>query len=127
MAKEKRRSTEEERLLNVKYIAINDPKEIQAMEQGENGWREVTLESGGLVPCTAPITGTVYRIRSFGGLIDEYYPKSVIIRTLGSKKGRLFFDAEGVMRMVVDLPQEEFEILVNLIAQDACELAGISD
>ena len=114
-------------LLKVKYIAIDDPEEIRAMEREESGWMEATVESQGLVLCTAPITGTVYRIRSYGGLIDEYYPKAVVIRLLASKKGRLFFNSEGVMRAVIDLPDEEFEELLGLIAMDTYEISGVGD
>ena len=114
-------------LLKVKFIAVDDPEEIRAMEQGEGGWKEATVESQGLVPCTAPITGTVYRICSYGGLIDKYYPKAVVIRILGSKKGRLFFNTEGMMRAVIDLPDEEFEELLGLIAMDTYEISGVGD
>lgn len=112
-------------LMNVDYIPVEDVQEIKAIERGENGWREASVEKGGLVRCTSPIKGTVYRVRHFGGPIDAYYPKAMVMRLLGNKKGRVFANAEGVLRVVIDLPKKDFETLLALIMMDAYKLAGI--
>ena len=113
------------KLMNVDYVPVDDIHEIKAMERGENGWREASVNKEGLVRCTSPIRGTVYRVRLFGGPIDEYYPKAMVIHLLASRKGRVFANAEGVLRVVIDLPKADFETLLVRIMMDAYEMAGI--
>ena len=73
-------------LMNVDYVPVEDIQVLRAIEHSENGWREVSVEKHGLVRCTFPIRGTVYRVRLFGSQLDEYYPKAMVTRLLGSKK-----------------------------------------
>ena len=112
-------------LMNVDYVPVEDIQEIKAIERGENGWREASVEREGLVRCTSPIRGTVYRVRHFGCPLDEYYSKAMVIHFLASKKGRVFANAEGVLRVAVNLPKKEFETLLVQVMMDAYEMAGI--
>ena len=114
-------------LLDVAYLVVDDPAEIKAMERGENGWKEASVESRGLVRCTAPINGTVYRIRTYGGLLDSYYSEAAVTRLLGSKKGRVFLDAEGKLRVVINLSKKDFEQVITIIAMDTYELSRQKD
>ena len=111
-------------LINVDYVPVDDVKEIKALERGENGWREASVEKGGLVRCTSPIRGTVYRVLRFGSTLDEYYVDAMVRWILGSKKGRVFANAEGVLRVVFDLPKEDLEALLVRIMIDTYEQAG---
>ena len=112
-------------MLNVDYVPVTDTKEIKAMERGENNWMEVSVASQGLVHCVTPIKGTVYRVKAFGSPLDEYVPKALLLRTLGSKKGRIFYGKEGVLRVVFDLPRKELEDLLQRITLEAYKLAGL--
>ena len=111
-------------LMNVDYVPVDDIKELQAMENGENGWREVSVEKHGLVRCTSPIRGTVYRALLFGCPLDQYYPKAMVTRLLATKKGRVFANAEGVIRVVLALPKADLDYLLAQIMMDAYEMAG---
>lgn len=111
-------------LMNVDYVPVDDAKELRAIERGEHGWREVSVEKRGLVRCTSPIRGTVYRVVRFDSPLDEYYVDTMVRWILGSKKGRVFANAEGVLRVVFDLPKEDLEALLVRIMIDTYEQAG---
>ena len=111
-------------LMNVDYVPVDDVQEIRELECGENGWREVSVEKRGLVRCTSPIRGVVYRVCHFGCPLDEYYVDAMVRWILGSKKGRVFANAEGVLRVVFDLPKADLEALLVRIMMDAYEQAG---
>lgn len=111
--------------LDVDYVPVEDWEEIQAMERGENGWQEAKITGQRLVRCMSPIRGTVYNMRLFGSALDAYFPKAVVLCVLGGQKGRLFLDAKGTMRVVLDLPRDDLEILLALITAEAYRLAGI--
>ena len=111
-------------LMNVDYVPVEDIQELKALERGENGWREVSVEKHGLVRCTSPIRGTVYRVRLFGSQLDDYYPKAMVTRLLGSKKGRVFANTEGKLRVALDLPKTELDCLLIQIMMDTYKMAG---
>jgi hypothetical protein len=60
----------------------------------------------------------------FGSPLDVYYPKAMVIRLLASKKGRVFANAEGVLRVALDIPKVELDCLLTQIMIDAYEMAG---
>lgn len=111
-------------MMNVEYVPVDDIQELEAIERGENGWLECSVEKHGLVRCTSPIRGTVYRVQQFGSPLDAYFPKAMVIRLLASKKGRVFANAEGVLRVALDLPKAELDCLLTQIMMDAYEMAG---
>ena len=110
--------------MNVDYVPVVDIHEIRAIENGEDGWRECSVEKQGLVRCTSPIKGTVYRVKRFGCPLDDYYCKAMVMRLLGSKCGRVFANSEGILRVAIDLPEKAFEFVLMLIMKDAYEMAG---
>lgn len=110
-------------LMNVEYVPVEDVQELEAIERGD-GWVEGSVEKHGLVRCTSPIKGTVYRVRVFGSPLDVYYPKAMVTRLLASKKGRVFANAEGALRIALDLPKVELDRLLTQIMVDAYEMAG---
>ena len=111
-------------LMNVDYVPVEDVQELEAIERGENGWLECSVEKHGLVRCTSPIRGTVYRVRQFGSPLDAYFPKAMVIRLLASKKGRVFANEEGVLRVALDLPKAELDCLLTQIMMDTYKMAG---
>lgn len=113
-------------LLNIDYIPVEDPYEIRAMERGENGWMEASVAARGLVPCTSRIKGTVYRIRLYGSQLDKEYPMTLVRHLLGGKTGRVFMDAEGKIRIVINLTKKQFEALLAIVAMDAYKRAGFT-
>jgi hypothetical protein len=111
-------------LMNVEFIPVEDIQELQAIRNGGNGWKEVSVEKLGLERCVSPIRGTVYRVRVFGSPLDEHYTKAMVMRLLGSKKGRVFANAEGVLRVVLDLPKQDVKALLSRIMLDTYKMAG---
>lgn len=113
-------------MLNVEYIPITDIREIKAMEHGENGWKEASIEGPVLVRCVAPIKGVVYRIRLSDCPLGEYFLKALLLHTLCRKKGRIFYGRKGVIRVAFDLPREELEHLLKQITLEVYKLAGLT-
>ena len=115
----------ENNLLNARFYYIDIPGAIQAIERGDNGWLETTIDKG-LVPCTSPIKGAVYQVEHQGGPLAKYLGYAVVIRLLPTKAGRVFVDTEGRMMISTELSQEEFEDIAEQIANDVLDMAGYS-
>ena len=111
-------------LMDVDYVPVDDVQELTAIERGDNGWREVSVKKRGLVRCISPIRGTVYRVRRFGCPLDKHYIDAMVRWTLGSRKGRVFANEEGALRVAFDLPKVELAALLLRIMMDAYEKAG---
>lgn len=116
----------ENELLNASYELVHELGTIQAMERGENGWREATIDKG-LVRCTSPIQGDVRRVTCYGGELKKYLGVAVTIRILGGKLGRVFVDQEGRMMIVTTMSDEAFKQVPVQIAEDVLDLAGYND
>lgn len=115
----------ENNLLNARFCYIDIPDVVQAIERGDNGWLETTIEKG-LVPCTSPIKGALYQVRHHGGPLAKYLGYAVVIRLLPTKAGRVFVDTEGRMMISTELSQEAFEHVAEEIANDVLDMAGYS-